>query len=265
MNYKMRPDVVKDIRDHVDRILERRLDYAKGAFPLSFEEVKRAVMTDHQHELVESLQDTGFNQFRSSNTVSIFVDRDEYPDMRRSAAVHLALPEYVVMPRQVFLQFRDSKRITPNDMVSSPVTSLYRLLLDASQRDALAKWTTRMIRETRLHDLVRWAVWRTLSERISPTTGHLLALWPTLATLTTLPDWRTRFRNPPKKLRDFAPKAPTVAELHKEIEVADTILHGGEMLEAWEKKPRAIQPTLVAWEWLERDRAYEVTEENPAT
>jgi len=255
MNYKLRSEVIKDIRRRVKQLLERRIKYVHGAFPLSFEEIKRAVMTSDQHRLVRDLQDTGFGEFRSHNTVSAFVDRVEY-GTRRSAVVHLGLPQYCLMPRQVFLQFRTDKRISAKDLHEERVTTLYRLLLDDDQKAKLAEWTTRIIRETRLQDMTNWAAWKALDN--CPTTGHLLALWPNLATFATDAFWRARFNNPPKRLKDFAPRASLVEMMGQEMEIADTILNAAVALdESYELASRDVKPTLVAWEWLEKDRAYD--------
>src|SRR5215475_13098302 len=178
MNYKMRPEVGEQILNHVKMLAKRRVEYVLGAFPLIHQEVARAVMTERQLELATDLQNSGFTQFRSNNTVSIYVDRTEYPDMRRSAVVHLALPEYILQPRQVFLQFR--RDLFTGEQGLNEIANLYRLRLDDSQKAQLAQWCNKIIRETRLHDMMIWTATKVLER--CPTTGHVLALWPTLAT-----------------------------------------------------------------------------------
>lgn len=253
MNYKIRADAVKDIRDHVRELLQRRVDYALGACPLDLDDVRQGLMTPEQHELTKKLQGTGFNQFRSTNSVAMYVSRDQFPGIKREAVIHLGLPEYVLQPRAVFMAFRDERNIQNADQ--DDINNLYKLLLPDAKRQEVATWVTRVIRETRMQDMINWCAGYVLRE--CKTTGEVLALWPQLGTYPRTSDWKNKFRDAPRKLRNYAPKRELVEKVSREIEVADPWLQGAQMLEPWERKPKTVQANLVAWQWLDNDRVYE--------
>lgn len=254
MNFKMRPEVSLGIRTMVARLARRRVKYALGSFPLSFPEVAKAAMTPEQHELSQKLASTGFDQFKMHRTVAIYIDSREY-NVRRSVMAHLALPEYAMLPKQAFMSFRNTKRID-EDEGDMALERAHQLNLDDDQKDALAVWATRVVRETRLETMINWVTWQCLAN--CGTTGHVLAVWPYLGTMTQNHMWRARFRDAPRKIKNYAPSYETIKLVSQEIKIAEALLHGAEMLEPWSQPndPNFVKASLVGWQWLQGDRDY---------
>ena len=132
--------------------------------------------------------------------------------------------------------------------------------LDPEKRQRLVEWLVKVVRLGRLHKMVESTTREVL--RYCETTGHVLAWWPSLATLADGDDlWRGRFRNTPRKLEDYAPVSGLATMFASRISACETLLVQGMMLPAksdCDKKSRdgITHVSLSTWQVFDKDPGY---------
>ena len=255
-NYKLSGFVIYEIRNQVERRVQRTLDYANADFPLDLEQIQQAVLPAATIQTLRDLEAGGFGEIQKHSNVHLGMLRDHMP-VKRSCAVELYMSASIFAPRSTAYFNMGRLGFVPGNKAY--------LTLDTSTFDEpttarLCTWVERAVRAKRLAEITR-VVARDVLDTLAPTSQHMLALWPQLATL--LPDtdefreWRSRFRNPVRRALNNYQPTPEVREKYARLIVAaDTVLTSGGMFQDYQHPNRAIKASIAHWEALDTDKRY---------
>lgn len=254
------------LRDHllarVGTLTSRPVSLALGGFPLTEDQVQHAVLAEPHLSMMRQLHAEGIKTVETHRELRLALLRDSnLPGINRSAVVYLNVPGGVFVGRAT--------------MYSIPVTEFsvnenHYLIpsfdnLDDNQREGLTIWVERCVRQLRVQQVAHYVAKQVLTH-FAPTTSHLLAIWPELATLVDpssayyradkekYEKWVERFRNPARRNFSAYKPDPQVRETFaKMIELANTQLAAGLLLKDYVWKKGQIRASIEHWEQLDRD------------
>ncbi len=255
-NFKLGSTVREHITARAKHLTNRRLDYAKGDFPLTTAGVQCALIEPHTLSLIHQLKGQGYLQTPEVTDTTVLLSCREFPLLLRSVALNMILPEAIHTPKPVHWHaYSDVLSNEPRNSNANTSSLLTFLELDDADRAAVTKWANGVVRELRLQEITIWAVKGVLEN--CQGSSHVLAAWPMLATLVSDPFWKNRFRQPTRKLTPYAPSTQLVEKFGKAMQAAEVVLTGAELLEDYKHPPGTIHASIGAWERLPRDIRYD--------
>jgi hypothetical protein len=249
-NFKIPTSVRDEIKNNAAGRATVTLNYARANFPLSFAEIPELILHPQLQRQMEDLTNQGVTAMLKQRTIKIMFRWSDQLAIRRGAVVQLYLPTAIYVPHDS--QWSNTPQWDDNQ------TRFLKPRLDHlsnEKRVALAAWIERTVRAKRLHEITVWAVNEVVDKHI-PTTGHLVALWPNLATLVDDPVFRQRLRNPPPRLKAYAPSTAVFEKVHRQIHAADIVLNAGEMLNPYDWEGQDVIGSIPYWEPLQGDTIY---------
>jgi hypothetical protein len=249
------------VRDQIVRnarvLTERRVDYALSDFPLTVTTIQCSVIEPHVLSLINQLKGHGYVQAPEVTDTTIFLSREQFPGLHRMVPLNLTLPEPIHTPKPVYYYPGRGGHGTVFEPSKTKDDLLVFLNLDNQDAKALTTWVNGVVRERRLQELTMWTVQSVLKECAG--SGEVLATWPLLATLIDKDEtfWRNRFRQPPRKLSNYAPRTHVMERYAKHMQGAEVVLTGALLLEDYRRTPGTIRPMINEWERLPNDKRYD--------
>jgi hypothetical protein len=249
-NYKLSSTVREDMVRRAGLLVDRRVQFVAGDFPLTTAQVQAAVLDPERLAALHKLRATGVHGLPEYQHVHLLLAREHLPGLARSCIVYLTLPEEIFCDRpSTYLPGRDD--FSPG--ANGPLTPDWSGLDDA-ERAELATWGNNIVKATRHAGMVRHTVGVVLNNCLS--IGHVLAWWPAAASLVTDKDWKTRFRNGPRSLRSYAPPANLATRITDLLRASEVVLSAAELLPEYKNPEGSIVAALAKHEMLPTDRKF---------
>ena len=245
-NFKLSSGIVGQIHKRCQALTERRVDYARSGFPLSADDLQAATMPNDLLADLRSLAERGIQELPREQNPDVRLTRDKCRGLQRTAVLSVHLPEPIYVAR--------TTRFYGSDVFETRHMHTLAIDPDAIGPDAAARlvaWANNLVRVSRHKALVDDTVFTVLAACTS--VGHVMAAWPLLATLVHDPFWKARFRNPPRDLRNYAPKIELLRRMGKQMQASEAVLAEAEMLEPFTHKGGSLVAYLHAWEKLPGD------------
>ncbi len=265
-NYSIPESLRQHIRNQAVKLATRPLELALRNFPLDMAAIQDhcTALTQEQIATMRELSEQGVRTIEQHTQLRLaFIRNVNMPELRRSVVVELRLPASVFVGRGTqwgiaTTKFKDDEKhyIVP-ELVD----------LNPELRSELVSWIDKALRQTRLYEITDYCVNAIMDEKLSPTTSHLHAVWPTLTTLVDPSEvfvrsrervevWRERFRNPTKSLRAYQPHIHVKQKFAKLITAADTMLSAGRIFGEVQDRRRVIHATIEHWERIAGDPTF---------
>jgi hypothetical protein len=250
-NYKIPSHIRGEIKLAASQLIDRSLAYAQADFPLTTAQVQSIVLPEDQVSDLRRLRDEGIQTIETHREIRLAFLQDRLPGLRRGAVITLWLPESIFVGRATRYSISTTKfQMDENHYLVPDLTGL-----DKSDLVALASWVNQVVRAKRLAEITRFTVNNVVENHV-PTTSHMHALWPALATLVKDVNWRTKFRNPTRSLRAYAPTTAVLDKYAKLIQASDVVISSGEMLGSYYHPDKTIRASIEHWEALQNDVIY---------
>jgi hypothetical protein len=272
----------QEIREHISSqargFAARVVNLNRLNFPLTVQQIQdgAAGLTIKQIDLIKQLKTEGIETIGQVNTIRVGFLREMFPELRRSLILNMTLPRKIYLRHAYFGSHLRDKDFKP-DTKSHIVARLDNL--SADERAALIVWLEKLLRQTRINEIVNNCVMVMLRDSTSPTAAHLKHLWPTLTTVidptppagngyrsrnetNRLEAWVERFRNPPMRgLMRYEPSIPMFGKYQDLMRLADTQIVAGRMMPVPDlDRPGAICPSIDNWERLPGDITFPLRE-----
>jgi len=250
-NWKIPTDVRGRIINEAISFGDRPAHYALMNFPMTVAEIQlhASALTQEQIFPMRAMIDQGVRTIERHFNTRIAFFRRSFPGLRRSVVVNVRLPEWIVLGRPTYMgmQTTNYQDDEPHYIPCDPVG------LSDEDKTQIATYLNTAVRHARLSEIVTNVVPILMGREITPTTSHLHALWPLLATLHEGPTWRERFRNPTRTLKAYQPDPVIISYYRKYMEACETAILAGQLLEdiRWDRKK--IIPSIETWERLPGD------------
>lgn len=249
-NYKLTSDLREQIAKRASKLCATRIDYCAGDFPLTTAQLQYAVMPNEQIASLQRLRADGIQELPEHESVHLLLSRAYLPALARSCIIHLKLPEPIFAQRPTGYVGKPTDFSIHNPQALAPDWAG----LSEEDRQELATWANNIIKASRHEQMVSATVVEVLKECLS--IGHVLAVWPALASLVLDAQWKSRFRNGPRSLRGYAPRAHLVTRLSPQMKASEVVLSAAELLNDYIRQPNTILATLVSHEFLTNDRTF---------
>jgi hypothetical protein len=259
-NWNLSEGVKSTIRHNVAQACERTMDYRCADFPLTVDQVQRIVLDPELRLKMEELVASGIKTIEMHNQIRIAFLKEKLPGMQRSAVFMFQLPRRIFVGQATQFHISTTKfRLDEGHYLIPDLDTLSQ-----ETRTQLIKWIARCVRQRRLADVTRFAVNEVLDQH-AKTVAHLLALWPSLATMSTGnrhwrngrwdddTTWRDRFRDNVKYPNHYKASYEVRQKYAEMIRAADVVLVEGEILQPLKHKPDDIIPQLEHFERLVTD------------
>jgi len=250
-NWKIPTDVRGRIINEAISFGDRPAHYALMNFPMTVAEIQlhASALTQEQIFPMRTMIDQGVRTIERHFNTRIAFFRRSFPGLRRSVVVNVRLPEWIVLGRPTYMGMQatsykdDEPHYIPCDTVG----------LSDEDKIQIAEYLNTAVRHARLSEIVTNVVPILMDREITPTTSHLHALWPLLATLHPDNTWRERFRNPTRTLKAYQPDPVIISYYRKYMEACETAILAGQMLEAIRGDRKKIIVGIETWERLPGD------------
>lgn len=247
-NYKMNETVRMHLVEQTLLLLKRYTAYADTGGPLTADLLQKAITPPAVLRHFEALASHGVENLPRGAAITCVLDPEHVPGLLRTCALLVTVQGrtsdtgvYMVKP-------------CCHGAIGVGPTLIHRKWASTCQFDewddftpgfmaSLASWANQMVRAHRAVAMIHHTVKQVLDPKCTPTSAHLLALWPLLASVLPqdtcngdIIEWRRRFRNPPRSLKPYGPAnnhlyPPTrFDQLMPRIAAADAILCAAQML-----------------------------------
>ena len=221
------------------------VQHAQAGFPLTSNEIERAVCKPDVLERLQWLEHKKVEDLPSVSAFSFVLDPDKTPGLSRTMAFTARLD------RRIF-STHPTLNIYPGEYKTFDKSKIptQTLTFPPEKNEALVKWAHRVLKEERLKVMCDKTVDQVVGA--CKTTNHIMARWPFLATV--VPEWREKFQNPTKKLKPWAPSEGWLMLYKKRIEASDVVLNKGLFLGNYKVGPDpGVTARIVAYERLAND------------
>lgn len=260
-NYKITYPVQREIRDRAKDLSQRTLDYAQADFPLTVATIQNLVLPESQVADLRRLYAEGIRTIEKHEMIRLAFLREILPGIPRGLVVACHLPERIFVARATQWGMQTTK--FSMDEGGYLVPDLTKL--DPGETKNLANWVNRVVRAKRLKELTDTTV-EIIVDKYIPTTSHMHALWPGLASLARTADtyggrgisWKDRVRHQTRSLKKYQPEPEVIQRYGKRIQAADTVLTQGDMLETYKHPPKTIRAIAEQHEALATDPVWDV-------
>src|SRR5690348_10250960 len=199
-NFQIPSDIKNRIERQAIKLIDRTEEYVMSQFTLSVEQVQHAILPPETVATMRALQMSDI-YIPSYNHTNIYLHRPLVPGVEREAVVHVqVIKDRWFLPMQTHWSWNNASR--PPDRGEAHM--LNTALLSEEEVAALAKWTNDAVRAHRLARIAKKVVEVVLGTTL-PTTAHMRAIWPFLATLCDDRDWRQKFETPTRGMARYEP------------------------------------------------------------
>lgn len=251
-NYKLGVKTILDLKSVANNLVDRRVDHMETGFPLSYDKIQAGILPAKWRDTLLAMKADGLQTAITTTRPESWV---AHPAILRSVKLSFALRKSVVIPSYKQLDF-DTTVLTPDEI------------------EALAKWANNAVRERRLAKLATTTINEFLdTEPYSRSTGHILARWPALATLSSQFErmlcktysshterelrrsWRQKFLDAPANLKPYGwgPADPWPVKNKKAMQLAEMVLTSAEMLPGKIEVNAEVKAEVTSWTPLPGD------------
>ena len=268
-NWQLNDSVKTFLRQRMERLCQRTLDYAFSDFPLDNEDVQMLSMPREQVETMRELAKEKV-ELPSYDNARFGFQREQLPGLLRGAVVRLKLRKPIYLRREPDSYMRTLSFAIGAQGYES--LNFDREPLPEEKKQALAVWINRAVRQKRMTEITI-AVVRDVVSAHAKTCAHLHRMWPTLATLINDVEgtpyhlsrssdklwhdtWRDRLHAVHRPLAIYEPDPKILADLRPLMKLADTVLAAGMMLTPYDHTQEPIMATVEYWENLPTDRTF---------
>jgi hypothetical protein len=238
-------------------LTQRTLSHMSADFPLTASDIECATTPPDVLERLKWLQGRGVQNLPTHNRYTFVLNHQHTPGLDRSVAIEVGMRTQIFAQTESFDGYYASEK-----QFSRGCAPVQTFTPPPDKAELLAKWATRVLRETRRKDLADSTVCQVIG--LCKTTGHVMARWPFLATLVPKDtsrggsDWPAKFRSAPKNLKPygwvFGLWYNGDSEIYaKRMEATEIILNKALMLGEYVYDTKVPAASLVAWERLPGD------------
>ncbi len=226
-NFKLSHSIIHEMTQNAAHLTQRRVSQAQLGFPLTVDEVQRAIVPAEALEM--------FRRLEAMRVTTI----------QKSCLAHMVVPALAGSPREALIGvlvdggglFEMTNTRYAQSLRRWAPPKLECSVLAPEKEAALAKWTANLVQEYRLAELAKRTV-KWFLNGYAETTGHILARWPGLVVLVSDHDWKQKFRDAPRSLRRWewgfaviSGKSVADYEKHKKaMALTDVVLAGASLL-----------------------------------
>ena len=235
-----------DVLTHACAGISRNcVQHAQAGFPLTSNEIERAVCKPDVLERLQWLEHKKVEDLPGVSAFSFVLDPDKTPGLSRTMAFEVGLDRSIFKTQPALnIYFGEYKTFDTSKIPTQTLT------FPPEKNEALVKWAHRVLKEERLKVMCDKTVDQVVGA--CKTTNHIMARWPFLATV--VPEWREKFQNPTKKLKPWAPSEGWLMLYKKRIEASDVVLNKGLFLGNYKVGPNpGVTARIVAYERLAND------------
>ena len=251
-NFNLSVSLKDDIANAAYVRIERTRSYALARFPLTLHQIQRGVLSADNYKLVAALtakdNPQQFTTLAVDRTPELLFDVALLPGLHRSMAFKMMLPRGVHLPRTTWLACGacTTRALKPSE---ATLFDPHTAGLDADARDKLVAWANAALKAHRLASLARTTVAMMISAYL-PTTAHLRARWPGLATLITDRSWRDKVNTETRGMMRYglsgADAVPEIAP--KRLALAEMLITQGDILAPFEPDSSKPMAKIVWWQ-----------------
>lgn len=259
------------MRDHLHHraltLAHRPVALARLNIPLDVDLVQQGGLnlTGDQLATLQQLWAEGVRTIERHSELRLAFLRERFPELRRGVVLRLELNKVVFTGRATAFGMSVPKFDVNDTHYIVPEFGN----LDQDQRAALIIWLERLVRQERMHEVVKFCARDIImNPKRTPTVAHMLAIWPTVGSLIDpsaerhphqrkqLEEWRERFRNPPLRNKQlYVPDGDFMATWSGRIKVADTQIAQGMVLSEI-KDEGPIKARVEQWQRIDGDIAF---------
>ena len=250
-NFQIPGTVREDIRAQAHNRISRVTAYAMGRFPLTTVEIQKGVVTPYNLELLHALTSVSNHQrvhtIPTHATLTLLFDKSLLPFLSRSMAFTVLVPKPIFLARTTW----NDKGIHSVKMLDETDASLFDPVtagLSEEQVATLVDWANAALRQYRLSNLA-FRTLATVLEKLVPTTAHLRARWPFLATLVEDRSWRNKINTQTRGMMRYEMLPADQAKHAQRMALAETLITQGDILAPFE---RDKNKPFVELAWFER-------------
>ena len=221
------------------------VQHTQAGFPLTSNEIERAVCKPDVLERLQWLKHKGVEDLPGVSAFSFVLDPDKTPGLSRTMAFEVRLDRRIFKTQPALnIYFREDKTFNTSKIPTQTLT------FPPEKNEALVKWAHRVLKEERLKVMCDKTVYQVVGA--CKTTNHIMARWPFLATV--VPEWREKFQNPTKKLKPWAPSEGWLMLYKKRMEASEVVLNKGLFLGDYKVGSNpGVTARIVAYEKLAND------------
>ena len=221
------------------------VQHAQAGFPLTSNEIERAVCKPDVLERLQWLEHKKVEDLPSVSAFSFVLDPDKTPGLSRTMAFEVRLDRRIFKTQPALITYPGEYKTLDTSKISTQT-----LTFPPEKNEALVKWAHRVLKEERLKVMCDKTVDQVVGA--CKTTNHIMARWPFLATV--VPEWREKFQNPTKKLKPWAPSEGWLMLYKKRMEASEVVLNKGLFLGDYKVDPNPrVTARIVAYERLAND------------
>ena len=221
------------------------VQHAQAGFPLTSNEIERAVCKPDVLERLQWLEHKKVEDLPSVSAFSFVLDPDKTPGLSRIMAFEVRLDRRIFRTQPALDTYPGEYKTLDTSKISTQT-----LTFPPEKNEALVKWAHRVLKEERLKVMCDKTVDQVVGA--CKTTNHIMARWPFLATV--VPEWREKFQNPTKKLKPWAPSEGWLMLYKKRMEASEVVLNKGLFLGNYKVGPNpGVTAGIVAYERLAND------------
>lgn len=259
-NYPITGFAENHISQQVRTLLNRRVDMLECGFPLTPDEVVKAVTPAWAREMLTKLKQHGVTSIQTTNNFSAVVDLIEYPVLLNThlrgrqefyCFAEQSAPHYATNHLKGWGGGGKDENQLPFDVKTLGVES----------RAKLKDWLALVTRETRFATLTKLVLGQFLTDHC-PTLYHLMARWPDLRWILANADdtWRNRIDDVPiqYKLRRWGWNELNENDTEWRdgyqpvMDLASEILVSGQMLQQPVKNEDPVRAVVSGWKVKEK-------------
>jgi hypothetical protein len=247
-NYKLPPSLREHMVAQAKTLCDRRVSLAHDDFPLTREDIQDAAMPPRVRKIVKGLIAEGMQTIQQTHTFH-FVLRKDLHSIDRDVVVsaHVSEPMFY---------FKEIHRYSTSDRVFAVDTHDVDISwLPQEKLTALSKWVNNAVKENRMREVTMSTVAWFLQHACLPvdhiTAAHIMARWPTIATLATEKYHQARFREVPAKLTrwDWPENDPAREKCRRAMRLADMVLTSAQMMPKEDRTAkRELSASIIIWE-----------------
>lgn len=248
-NYKLSFPSKRQLERDATALTGVYVDCVRQGFPLTHEEVQGCILDADTLRIIKELEARGFEGINTTHSIQLRVTSEELPGLQREAVIGVELAEAVFSASDRHTVYGG----TPWGKDCTRVPALLAEHLSAERRVGLTRWCNETIRSRRLKSMAD----STIELALMPMhcTGHVLANWPMLATLTRDDMLRRRFQSAPTRLDRYKLDLSPFVKSSRQIQATDTIFNMALMMKPDEATPPA-RAAVLAYEKLPDDPVF---------
>ena len=255
-NFQLSRDVRDNMRSRAYSALTRVVLYAMARCPLTTVQIQKGVLTPYNLELLTSLTEKGNTQqfltVPKYHSVTLLLDRSTLPYLTRSLALKVQLPRHIWLAKTTWLHSLHGagSALLPTDSEATlfdPGTAL-----DALETSELVTWANEALRQHRLVALARKTL-LAVTDDLVPTTAHLRARWPFLATLIDDRGWRDKVNTQTRGMMRYEMLPADQVKHAKRMALAEVMITQGELLAEFMVDKSKPVVDVAWWEALPND------------